>query len=399
MCTLSHAHRVSGIQLTVCASTLCLVRCVALRLQKAKTKKAGSTRSGAGSAAGGSRAGGTAAGGGGVRSSMNTNPLYDSQDFIPGAAAAAAGGPAHSSFNLHGALGANAGGRGGRGSPGTQSPGRNSAPGHAPGAGLPQAAGGGVVQPSDLAVLEARVRLELEAAVRQMEERVAALGPSASGERSGGVSSSGLPASADALLGAKLRQLEGQVTGVVSRQDELDKVSSQLASLQVRRRGGGEQAAEGPGKGQGMGKRGLGDRSLAVWTVERALTWFLVTRVWMQDILNKLAEEMVRIKQRADTAHSTAASAVSAATAAANAAGSGGSAAAAAAAVEERLGAVSSQLGGVQDGVSAVGRDVASLSGRLEGLGGQVAANRSAAQQQSAQLTQLQAQVGPRAIR
>ncbi|KAG2453565.1 hypothetical protein HYH02_001784 [Chlamydomonas schloesseri] len=306
--------------------------------KKTKTKKAGSIRSGAGSAAGGSRAGGAAAaGGGGVRSSMNTNPLYDSQDFIAGAA----GGPVHSSFNLHGALGANAAARGGgRVSPGTQSPGRNSSLGHAAGAAAQPA---GVVQPSDLAVLEARVRLELEAAVRQMEDRVGALAPTASGERSGGVSSSGLPASADALLGAKLRQLEGQVTGVVSRQDELDKVSTQLASL--------------------------------------------------QDILNKLAEEMVRIKHRADTAHSTAASAVSAATAAANAAGSGGSTAAAAAAVEERLGAVSAQLGGVQDSVSAVGRDVASLSGRLEGLGGQVAANRSSAQQQSAQLTQLQAQV------
>ncbi|KAG2439244.1 hypothetical protein HXX76_004605 [Chlamydomonas incerta] len=312
--------------------------------KKPKTKKAGSTRSGAGSAAGGSRAGGASAApsGGGVRSSMNTNPLYDSQDFI-GGVAAGGGGPAHSSFNVHGALGANAAGRGGRVSLGTQSPGRNSSLGHAPGAAPPQGGGAGVVQPSDLAVLEARMRLELEAAVRQIEERVSVLGPSASGERSGGVSSSGLPASADALLGAKLRQLEGQVTGVVSRQDELDKVSSQLASL--------------------------------------------------QDILNKLAEEMVRIKQRADTAHSTAASAVSAATAAANAAGSGGSTAAAAAAVEERLGAVSAQLGGVQDGVSAVGRDVASLSGRLEGLGGQVASNRSAAQQQSAQLTQLQAQV------
>ncbi|KAG2498998.1 hypothetical protein HYH03_003184 [Edaphochlamys debaryana] len=304
--------------------------------KKTGKSKAGSTRSGATATT--ARSGAAGGGANALRSSVNTNPLYDSTD--------PAGGPVHSSFNLHGALGGQRTRGAGGLSPGAMSPkpGRNSS------SQVPQAAAPGV-QPSDLAVLEARVRLEMEATVRQLEERlerqvaaVAAAG--AAGGSGSGPASGGLPASADALLGAKLRQLEGQVSGVVTRQDELDRVASQLGSL--------------------------------------------------QDILNKLAEEMVRIKSRADSAATTASSAVAAAQAAAAAAGSntsGGASSAAVNALEERVNGVTSQLSGLSEGIVAVGRDVASLNSQLAVLESQTNTSRTTATATSAAVATLQQQV------
>ncbi|GIL46879.1 hypothetical protein Vafri_3747 [Volvox africanus] len=269
--------------------------------------------------------------------SVNNNPLYDSQDYsVPGATA-----PFQSSFNVNGAL--NSHGHNTprvRGSPGYMSPGRGAPGGMHPG-GQPA---------SDLAMMEARLRLEMEALVRQIEDRferqaatgrsMAGAAPSASGPANS--SSGGLPASADALLGAKLRQLEGQVSGLVSRQDDAERLAVQLSSL--------------------------------------------------QNVVNKMADDVVRVKNRADSAASTAAAAAAAASAASAAAGSSDGAIPV---VEERLTSVTAQMGGLQDTVTGLRREMQTLSSRLDSLTGQVSACRAAQlehQQQADQVIQLKQQ-------
>lgn len=182
-----------------------------------------------------------------------------------------------------------------------------------------------------MAMLEARLRLEMEAMGRQIEERferqVAAArglaGPTTSTSGFGSSGSGGLPASADALLGAKLRQLEGQVSGLAFRQDDAEKLAVQVTGL--------------------------------------------------QELVNKVAEEVVRIKGRADSAASTAASAVAAASAATAAAGSAGGAAPA---VEERFVTVAVQVSGLQETVTALRREMQTMSSRVDALVGQVSACR-----------------------
>ncbi|GLC43095.1 hypothetical protein PLESTB_000863700 [Pleodorina starrii] len=257
----------------------------------------------------GGRSTGTAGGrANGQATFVNNNPLYDSQEFgAPGAA-----GPFHSSFNVTGAI--NREGHNTprlRASPGYLSPRQNVPAGTQPGG--PPA--------SDLAIMEARLRLEMEAMARQLEERIATAAPrsaagavpTASGAPNG-PSSGGLPASADALVGAKLRQLEGQVSGL----------APQLSSL--------------------------------------------------QEVVHKMAEEVLRIKSRADTAASTAASAIAAASAATAAAGSSGGANPA---VEERLSSVTAQMGGLQDTVNALRREMQTMSSRLDTVTSQVSACRA----------------------
>ncbi|KXZ53105.1 hypothetical protein GPECTOR_8g95 [Gonium pectorale] len=289
---------------------------------KAKTsKKATGTRASA-TTVRSSHTGPTRANGPGA---MNTNPLYESQDY-------SAGGPAHSSFAVTGAGGAQARSRGTVGS--SMSPGRNGAP-------VPHAA----VQPADLSVLETRLRQDLDVTVRQLEERLerqVASVRSAASAAAGNTSlhTTSVPASTDALLGAKLRQLEGQVSGLASRQDETDRVAQQLSSL--------------------------------------------------KDILNRVAEEMLRIKNKADAAASKADTAVAAATAAASAGGSTSGDAAAAAAAATAV--VEEKLGGVKERVEMVGRDVGSLSTQVETLFSQFAEARSAQQQHIATISALQQQ-------
>ncbi|EFJ50944.1 hypothetical protein VOLCADRAFT_116670 [Volvox carteri f. nagariensis] len=268
--------------------------------------------------------------------SVNNNPLYDSQDYtVPGAPV-----PFQSSFNVNGAL--NSQGHNTprvRGSPGYMSPGRS-------GSGVQP----GAPQVSDLAMIETRLRLEMEALARQMEERferqsIAArnsVGTATSASAAANNSTGGLPASAEALLGAKLRHLEGQVAGLVSRQDDAERLAVQLSS--------------------------------------------------MQEIVNKIADEVVRVKNRADAAASTAASAVAAASAATAAVGNSGSAIPA---VEERLTGVTAQVGNLQETVTALRRETQTLSSRLDTLTGQVSAYRASQseyQQQAEQLIQLRQQ-------
>ncbi|GFR43889.1 hypothetical protein Agub_g5018 [Astrephomene gubernaculifera] len=260
--------------------------------------------------------------------SISNNPLYDSQDAPIGST-----GPAHSSFAV-----GNVNGQGQGQGQGNQSRSRFTAGSASPGRFTSTGSGPAAPSSSDLAMLETRMRLEVEAAVRQLEERLERQLVTARSSISNGTNGgNGLPASADALMGAKLRQLEGQVSGLLSRQDEMDRVAQQLGGL--------------------------------------------------QDILNRLAEEMVRIKNRADAAAATAASAASAASSA-GANGNGN-----VAAFEERLGNVSAQLGGVREGVEALGRDLGALGARVEALSGQVSTSRSTSQQQASSISQLQQQL------
>ncbi len=289
---------------TVSHATHTVLAVLLLQGGKAKgAKKAPSTKSGASRSAAGSRnttIGGTA----------HQNPLYDTSA------------PTRSAV------------------PAAQRARGNSSPGRTSGSGgpLPQP------QSYDLAVVEARVRMEMEAQLRQMEERmerqvsaaarsaVAAAVAVPSGSPS---AASGAAASADAMTGAKLVHLQGQVSNVMQRQDELASVSQQMASL--------------------------------------------------QDILNKLAEEMVRIRNRADSAANAAAAATAAAEAARSGAG-GGSGGGDAAEVEEKVAGLAEELAEVQEGSAAA-------AAKAEELASLLTAVRQQQQQQAAALAALQQQV------